>query len=110
MPRQVVIEEDQIPKKVVIEEDQIPKKVVIEEEEQTPMPKKLIEEDQIPILWNKDLQLWTVADTNVVFSPELCMVIGFIYRSILIRANSKDVQQVCNSYKVIYLDWEKYLF
>lgn len=73
-----------------------------ENEGDTPTP------DDLPILWRRDLQLWTIAGTDVVFSPEVCMVIGFVYRSVLIRAPTKEVKQVCDTYKVIYLDPEKY--
>ena len=109
LPCRVEIEEDEAPappRLLQIEEDEpghLPRRVEIEEEEETPAP-----DNGIPILWRGDLQLWTIADSDVVFSPEVCMVIGFVYRSVLIRAPTKEVKQVCDTYKVIYLDPEKY--
>lgn len=114
-PRRLEIEDDDEPgenemeevrahqaRRIEIEDDDDECRERSENEGDTPTP------DDLPILWRRDLQLWTIADTDVVFSPEICMVIGFVYRSVLIRAPTKEVKQVCDTYKVIYLDPEKY--
>jgi hypothetical protein len=112
-PRRLEIEDDDEPGENEMEEvrPHQARRIEIEDDDDerseteradTPAP------DDLPILWRRDLQLWTIADTNVVFSPEICMVIGFVYRSVLIRAPTKEVKQVCDAYKVIYLDPEKY--
>jgi hypothetical protein len=99
MPRRVEIDDD--------EDEKPPRHVEIEDDEEE-TTEETLRDNSIPILWRKELQLWTIGETNVVFSPEICMVIGFVYRSVLIRASSKEVKQVCDTYKVIYLDPEKY--
>jgi hypothetical protein len=69
-----------------------------EESQETSTP----DEERINIYYNQVLQLWIIANTNVVFSMHLGMVVGLLHHNTVIRAPLPEVVRVCEQYDIPY--------